>query len=222
MRFRGRERRINIPQEIGIKYHDFGVFLLEDDTGARIHALAHKHMNDAELINMEVLRHWITGRGKHPVTWRTLTEVLHDIELRTLAEEIEAVKSHTDIPTEPSDNPLQEGLKDIPAEESEQKSTEHTPASVSEDEKPCKTSDELRVDIDLLAADLLDEKNRNNNTSQGFSGDSSQVLRKITTVVMTEKIDQRCYVLHKYIQKTYSGCGFNNFSEDLESNPNFT
>ena len=180
MRFRGRERRINIPQEIGIKYHDFGVFLLEDDTGARIHALAHKHMNDAEQINMEVLRHWITGRGKHPVTWRTLTEVLHDIELRTLAEEIEAVKSHTDIPTEPSDNPLQEGLKDIPAEKTEQKSTEHTPASVSEDEKQCKTSDELRVDSDLLAADLLDEKN------QGFSGDSSQSLRKITTVVSKE------------------------------------
>ena len=186
MRFRGRERIINIPQEIGIKYHDFGVFLLEDDTGARIHALAHKHMNDAEQINMEVLRHWITGRGKHPVTWRTLTQVLHDIELRTLAEEIEAVKSHTDIPTEPSDNPLQEGLKDIPAEESEQKSTEHTSASVPEDEEQCKTSDELRVDIDLLAADLLDRYHGKNSTSQAFSGDSLPSVRNITTEVSKE------------------------------------
>ena len=134
---------------------------------------------------MEVLRHWITGRGKHPVTWKTLTKVLHDIELRTLAGEIEVVKCHTGIPTEPSDNPLQEGLQDIPAEQPEQKSTEHT-ASVPEDEKQCKTSDELRVDIDMLAADLLDryyEKNRIRSTSQGFSGDSSRSLRNITAEV---------------------------------------
>ena len=101
VRFRGRKRRINIAQEIGIKYHDFGLFLLEDDTGARIQSLAHKHMNDAEQINMEVLRHWITGRGRHPVSWKTLTQVLHDIDLRTLAGEIEVVKCHTGIPTEP-------------------------------------------------------------------------------------------------------------------------
>ena len=144
-------------------------------------------MNDAEQINMEVLQHWMTGRGKHPVTWKTLTQVLHDIELRTLAGEIEVVKCH--IPTEPSDNPLQEGLQDIPAEKSEQKSTEHTPANVPEDEKQCKTSDELRVDIDMLAADLLDryyEKNQIRSTSQGFSGDSSRSLRNIAAEVSKE------------------------------------
>ena len=49
-------------------------------------------MNDAEQINCEVLRQWIADRGKHPVTWKTLTGVLRDIELVTLAREIEAVK----------------------------------------------------------------------------------------------------------------------------------
>ena len=49
-------------------------------------------MDDAEQINREVLRQWIADRGKHPVTWETLTEVLRDIELVTLAREIEAVK----------------------------------------------------------------------------------------------------------------------------------
>ena len=34
----------------------------------------------------------MTGRGKKSVTWETLTEVLHDIELHALASEIEAVK----------------------------------------------------------------------------------------------------------------------------------
>ena len=53
--------------------------------------MAHKHSNDAEQINIEVLTQWLTGRGKQPVTWATLVEVLRDIELSTLAGEIEAV-----------------------------------------------------------------------------------------------------------------------------------
>ena len=43
---------------------------------------------------MEVLQQWITGRGKHPVTWTTLTQCLHDTELTVLAGEIEAIKCH--------------------------------------------------------------------------------------------------------------------------------
>ena len=88
--FPGRERgRVNIPQEIGTNYYEFGLFLLDND---RIRAIAYKHMNDAEQINCEVLRQWIADKGKHPVTWKTLCEVLRDIELYTLAGEIEAVK----------------------------------------------------------------------------------------------------------------------------------
>ena len=90
--FRGRERRINIPQEIGVKYHDFGLFLLEDENRQRVKAIAQEYENRAEEINKEILEQWITGRGKHPVTWKMLTQVLHDIELNTLAEEIEAIK----------------------------------------------------------------------------------------------------------------------------------
>ena len=47
--------KINIPQEIGVNYHQFGVLLLEDDNAVRIHSIAHKHKNDGEQINMEVL-----------------------------------------------------------------------------------------------------------------------------------------------------------------------
>ena len=176
VRFRGRERRINIPQEIGIKCHEFGLFLLEDDTGARIHSLAFKHMNDAEQINVEVLQQWINGRGKHPVTWKTLTQVLRDLELSRLAGEIEAVKGHTGIPNE---DPIGKDLQDIPAEESEEKSTEHTPASGAENEIQCKTLDEPQVDIDLFAADLLD-RYYDKSTSHGFSEESSKNLMNIT------------------------------------------
>ena len=92
IRFRGKDRRINIPQEIGVQYHQFGLFLLEDNTMAKVNSLAHKHKNDVEQINSEIIQQWIAGRGKLPVNWKTLTGVLHDSELHTLAEEIETVK----------------------------------------------------------------------------------------------------------------------------------
>ena len=93
IRFQGEKRKINIPQEIGVKYLDFGLFLLDDPNGVRTRALAHKHNNIANEINREVIEEWVAGKGKHAVTWKTLTQVLCDIELSTLAEEIEAIKS---------------------------------------------------------------------------------------------------------------------------------
>ena len=91
IRFQGKKRKINIPQEIGVKYRDFGLFLLDDPNGVRTRALTHKLNNDANEINREIIEEWVAGKGKHPVTWKTLTQVLHDIELSTLAEEIEAI-----------------------------------------------------------------------------------------------------------------------------------
>ena len=92
IRFQGKEGIINIPQEIGISYHDFGILLLGDRSGARIDAIAHKHKDDAERINKEILKQWIAGGGKRPVTWNTLIETLYNTELSTLAKEIESVK----------------------------------------------------------------------------------------------------------------------------------
>ena len=86
------KRVINIPLEIATKYVQFGTFLLDDRNGSRIKIMAHKHHYDAERINTEILQEWLTGRGKQPVNWATLVEVLRDIELSTLAGEIEAVK----------------------------------------------------------------------------------------------------------------------------------
>ena len=93
IRFQGEKRKINISREIGVKYCDFGLFLLDDPNGVRTRALAHKHNNNANEINREIIEEWVAGKGKHPVTWKTLTQVLRDIELHTLAEEIEAIKN---------------------------------------------------------------------------------------------------------------------------------
>ena len=91
-RFRGRERTINIPREIGTNYYYFGLHLLDDPNGTRTQSLELEYRQNSERINTEILREWATGRGKKPVTWETLTEVLHEIELGALASEIEAVK----------------------------------------------------------------------------------------------------------------------------------
>ena len=90
--FPGQEKKINIPQEIGTHYKTFGSILLEDDTGARVDNIVHQHRERAEHINTEILQEWLVGRGKQPVTWATLVEVLHDIELSTLARDISTTK----------------------------------------------------------------------------------------------------------------------------------
>ena len=90
--FPGRGGTINIPQEIGPNYNYFGIHLLDDPNGTRVHNMECRHREDAERINTEILREWATGRGKNPVTWETLIEVLRDIELGALANEIEEVK----------------------------------------------------------------------------------------------------------------------------------
>ena len=130
VKFQGKEKTINIPREIGVKYKKFGLFLLEDDTGANIDSIAHKHINDAEKINMEVLQQWINGKGKHPVTWTTLIQVLCDIELTVLAGEIEKVKccEHIEEENFPSDDPVQKCPEDRSAEDSEKRDIHDLPA----------------------------------------------------------------------------------------------
>ena len=91
-RFQGRQRTINIPQEIGPNYYYyFGLHLLNDPNGYKVKNIEHDY-REIERINTEILQEWVTGRGKKPVTWETLTEVLRHIELCALASEIEEVK----------------------------------------------------------------------------------------------------------------------------------
>ena len=52
IRFPGRERRINIAQEIGTKYMEFGILLLEDTTGGGLHNMEQRYREDAEKISL--------------------------------------------------------------------------------------------------------------------------------------------------------------------------
>ena len=89
-------RVVSIPVEVATKYVQFGTFLLDDRNGSRVTIMACKHHYNAEQINIEILQEWLTGRGKQPLTWATLVEVLHDIELSTLAGDISTSKCHSE------------------------------------------------------------------------------------------------------------------------------
>ena len=90
--FPGKSKEINIPAQIGTKYTSFGILLLNDSNAAQVKSIETKYHEDAQEINLEILRQWIEGIGKQPVTWRTLVDVLCKIGLTTLADEIKAVK----------------------------------------------------------------------------------------------------------------------------------
>ena len=100
--FPTRHGRVNIAQEVGVKYQTFAAQLLEDPTGAKVNSMEHKHGRDSLRINTEVLQEWLRGQGRRPVSWRTLIEVLRDIQLRTLAGDIEEACSAHVVDSEPS------------------------------------------------------------------------------------------------------------------------
>lgn len=79
---------MNIIKRIGTNYKAFGTQLLNDENYATTGAIAKEFQNNAFEINFEVLVQWIQGKGRHPVTWKTLVEVLKDIDPE-LAKEIE-------------------------------------------------------------------------------------------------------------------------------------
>ena len=115
---------------------------------------------------MEVLRQWINGRGKQPVIWKTLIEVLHDIELSTLAREIEAVKCCErepvgNVPVGTSDNPVPRDQMTLSTskttEGSDQRSTRDIPTAGMEN-KHCETL-EQRVNV----ADCEDSNKKEKN-----------------------------------------------------------
>ena len=81
--------QINILEKVGVKYFDFGLFLLNDDSGTQVNIIKENNKGDIISIVREIVQKWIAGNGR-PVSWVTLISVLKDIQLRCLAEDIES------------------------------------------------------------------------------------------------------------------------------------
>ena len=85
--FPSKTGNISIPKQISTKYLKFGIVLLNDETGAEVSTIISKHSDDAELINLGILKLWIEGKGK-PLSWDTLIDVLKETGLVALASDI--------------------------------------------------------------------------------------------------------------------------------------
>ena len=84
---------ISIPEQVGTNYFQFGVLLLNDETGAEVSAIVKQYREDAQPINIEILRLWIGGKGR-PLSWDTLIDVLKSIGLKTLANDVQDSIQH--------------------------------------------------------------------------------------------------------------------------------
>jgi hypothetical protein len=79
---------INIPREVGTKYHNLGAQLLLESFGY-IRSLERELHENAERINCQIFQEWLDGKGRKPTSWGTLVGVLNDIEMGELARKIE-------------------------------------------------------------------------------------------------------------------------------------
>ena len=86
--FKSQSGRINILEEIGIHYCVLGPLLLQDDNGAVTDAIKDQYQLNASLINQEIMKRWLQGKGMKPVDWSTVVHVLNKMSLSTLADRI--------------------------------------------------------------------------------------------------------------------------------------
>ena len=84
---------VNIAVEVSTGYSKFAAQLLNDDTGARLRNIERSKHDNPEEINIEILREWLKGGERQPVTWSALARVLEDINKGELAAQIKQVKS---------------------------------------------------------------------------------------------------------------------------------
>ena len=87
------EGKVNLAEKIP-DYWDFGVLLLDDHSGDQIAAIEKEQGKSTLDINRQIMRLWVQGKGRQPVTWNTLVTVLQDIKLVALAKDIENIVSH--------------------------------------------------------------------------------------------------------------------------------
>ena len=86
----GDRRFIDIVTEIaGQDYHKFGQLILEDG-GNEVRIIERAKYGDPKGIVVEILRQWLQGKGRRPVTWSTLVKCLRESGLNTLADCIDS------------------------------------------------------------------------------------------------------------------------------------
>lgn len=89
----GRDRPIDIAAEIGTDYSKLGTFLLDNNNGKKVKNIEKSELGDPVDIAVAILKVWIEGKGRMPVTWRTSVTCLWKTDLNVLADDVETVLS---------------------------------------------------------------------------------------------------------------------------------
>ena len=77
-----------MPLRVRDKYQEFGIILLQDDTGDKVTLIKDNCRGEGEKITLEILGKWVRGGGMS-VTWQSLVTALRKCELLLLADQIE-------------------------------------------------------------------------------------------------------------------------------------
>ena len=85
MKFPSEGRNINIITKCSSNYYKLGIFLLDDENGDMVKSLEMDYPCNVEGRVTAIIRKWISGTGKKPISWNTLITVLKDVDLCNLA-----------------------------------------------------------------------------------------------------------------------------------------
>ena len=87
---------IDIVVDIAPDYEKFGTFLLDDKNGSKVKIIKISEHDDPLHIAQEILKQWLQGKGRMPVSWQTLVMCLRDTKLNVLADDVEnSLLKHT-------------------------------------------------------------------------------------------------------------------------------
>ena len=78
---------VNVLEEIGANYEDFGMLLLNDETGAVTGNITSFGRSIFDF-KLKIVKRWLQGQGKEPVTWSTLIDVMKELKCDVLAQTI--------------------------------------------------------------------------------------------------------------------------------------
>ena len=67
---------MDLAEEIGADYEKFGTLLLEDKKGNKVKNIKVAERGDPVGITVEILKQWLQGKGRKPVTCNTLVKCL--------------------------------------------------------------------------------------------------------------------------------------------------
>ena len=71
-------KKVDLTEKIGARYFEFGVQLLNDETGELIASIEHEHQKTPKNIVRGIFMLWIQGKGRD-VTWPVLADCLESI-----------------------------------------------------------------------------------------------------------------------------------------------